>query len=669
MKKIYLILVMIISIFLVSVCSVPTNSNQLSSLTAALNKKIIYVNSIENNSEVLDILVAAAAIANVNLSSIVVDSENPLVSRMYVYFADQQILNQMKVTPEITVEQFNQLENGIRNGSGDTSYKINIIDNDYLIEFIPFSQMDTNLQLGNIRVSAQNEASYIRFQELVNENGSVSITLLEPYGSSGLSSIVIIGYIISNNLIFKIVLVLLLVQIIYALYRQQRNDVIKKINGYSNFQIFIERCYIWIGSFSSLMVVFYPISYLILTRNFRFAFNLFIYYLQGIFLISAVLFLILIIMQLSLILINPSQILKRKINRSFYPSALVFKVIIIALLVTTVSPSLTDFFAVYNVSKHMQEYSSYFTNQYFLASSDTSQDTFSIFLQNYENYYNILNKERVVRVSVLAEEDNSSYGAMILANNTFINSLNLETVDNQLINIESVDEEIVLTTENQYDLVKETLESSTMYCFNPINNSCSHVPIYKVSNDTIIPTSSGSIGLTSDRFFIRTGYIPASYSDYVFTADSKAELASLNDELSAVLNQVPLKLQSYTTQLAELNNHIQTQLSDIIKTISIQTIILLLIISFSYQMMYEQFKQEISVKYINGISTIKSALFLFIPQFVSSLIVTLSVLMITHSSLLTILILLGLIICVELIGIVIFNGLLYKKVISNIKGG
>lgn len=675
MKRIFILIVILVSIMITSTSSYLSNIERLEPFSISLDGKRINVTSQTNRNEILETLMYAADESGVTLMVNYFDIiSSPFDKHIYIHFGNQKQMDLLPLNRELIYTEFNQLKSGISSLYGETEYRIDIIQNKYAYELIPFSLIGDKLRLNHLQVSGSSNQALSKFQAIVNQSGNLTVQL-ETIEKYQVSKIGIALNLMMDNLVLIIGIVLLVSSLVFTIYRKQKSDIIKRLNGYSNSALFLERCREWIVQYFSIIIVSYPFAYIWVTRDASYFLSLYKYYLLSASIIAVFLLLTIVIMQISLYLIKPNLILKKQVSKSFYPVAIIFKVLMIFILLISITPNLADLISSHHYYTSIHKYEDYYKSLYFLVSSDESQKVGMDFALKHEEYYKRLSERGLAYIAVLVDENNSAYGAWIQANNAYINSLGLKTIDGKQIYLEA-NEDSAIVTKDKAETARILLNSQKppFYCKEPINNSCAHLPLYIVDENTSIFTlgNQGQLNLINGSFMISTEYPGISYSQYMFKVSDGTEFTKLEKSISEVFTDIPLKLKSFSDFFDSTIDLARDRMVSTLKTVSVQALILLMIIVSAYQMMYEQYKQEISVKYLNGISVLSSSALLLVPQILTTFISILLSMVFYRGYMYTthaILILTGLIILVEIIGYIIFSIILDNKVISNIKGG
>ena len=560
MKYIYTALLIIIATTSITIASVFSNIDIYKGFLKqkSFNERTIYIESIETQDNLINTLIEAAEKSRVTLSSNMINPDQPLEVTYFVHFGNQELFNTILVTPSIDYKVFNYLDLGISNTKQSKDYRLNVIDNDHKIEFLPFHLLENNDHLGSISVSGDSVQALDLFLTNVNESDDLKIVLINDENNhrsiSSLSNFMLIMFMMFTNDTMVAVLILLGILIILKTYQSQRLDTIKLINGYSVSNILSERIREWILPFVLISLIAFPLLFMLIIKDYKFILSVFRYYIEAVAVVSFLIVTLLLIMQISLILLKPVEIIKKKRNSIILPSIITLKVVLISILFVNIVPNIEKTLDLYKVVNYFTKNKEYLSDQYYIEPSDNSIDVHSLFLQKSEKYYDEL--KDITYISNLIEDDDSSFGKIVLANNTFVNSLQLYTIDGEIIELKNFNKEYLITRESQSELVKNRLAVSDFYCFNSINKSCSHVDVFTVDDNTIFSTLGKDLNVIKDNFVIRTGETAKTYIDYVFIASTEEEVKQLNSKLEGVFSDIPIKLVSYKDLFSEYNSYL-----------------------------------------------------------------------------------------------------------------
>lgn len=669
MKKYFIVISCIISIILIKLCAYPANNEDLKSLNLNIQiGKRVSVTSLKNQKNVLNTLLGAAEETNVSL--FMRDSEeNPLNFILYAYFSNQNDLDLVPLISKMNYIYFNENDEIISSKSTDSSYKLKLIEDKYSYEIIPFHLINEKLRLDHIYVSSSNENNLNKFQEIVNLSGNLTIELIQHDLTSGVSNILLVSYLIFTDYGLVIGVIILMILMLFTSYLNQRNEVIKKLHGYSNTNLFFEKCKEWFKVYFIVMFACYPISFIITGIRFEFFTKLLIYYFYACLIIGTVQIVILFLVQMVTIFTKPNQILKKKENVPIYPILIFLKLTITFLICAILGSDLTNLVYSFKQINNIKKIEPYFENLFFLVTSDESQNVGVKFIENSEKYYNELDIRKTAYVSVLLDEKNNNYGSWIIANNAFINSLKLKTTNGETLYLES-NENANIVTESKAEKIKSLIKFPK-YCITPINDSCVDTKLYIIEDKSRVITLSeqGDLKLIEDGFFISTVYKALSYSQYLFFANNPEELSKLETDVSEVFYDIPLELKSFKEYYLNSIESLNLRLFDLMKVVTILLLIIFIFIVSIYQIMYDRYKQEILVRFLNGTSITKSSIILVVPQILTSLAAIGIFTLIYKSILLVTIIFLLLILLVELISFALFNIYIEKSVVRNLKGG
>lgn len=430
----------------------------------SMSYKEILVSDFDDGDSLKNNMLDLAEEYNVNIYFKDYEVTNPYDESTYYYISDQNFLDKLPFTNKITIDEFNNSTYEMTNNKKIKS--LDIISSKKFIESISsFKNYKSKRFLGQLLVFGEDD----NINNFENEIEKLDISKLNfvdfnhdmfTFEFSSIDKIVFATQEFIKNLELEALLVLLLIIIAMDIKSQQRKTVIYKLNGYTNFNIFSlflkENIFIFIlSSAIAIVPIIFIYQKVFNINSFKFLPDYFFISL----IITILIFLVTLISCHSLNKVNIVDTLyRKKENNKLSIGFLILKILAICILGLNLLETV-EAKKEYDLYTDVRKvYSPIHKDYYILNSSHFSAER-QVYEAKEKAIDDILNMDGVLYYEI----NYDSNPKIISANMNYINSLNLNSIDNEKIEINKDNKyKTYIVTKNSEKKLKESIKNSKM---------------------------------------------------------------------------------------------------------------------------------------------------------------------------------------------------------------